>query len=68
MNSFKVKLLGITVAELVCSEPEVVVRIDNTGGSFEIDTEEYSPEDDDYEIPPDDPQYGFGFRSGTCLA
>jgi len=62
------RLFGITVAELICKEPEVVIRIDNTSGSYELDTEalEAQYEDDDEEgyIPPEDPIYrtGFGFR------
>lgn len=49
--------------EMLCDEPEEEYRISNTGGTFERAVEGYSPEDDDldYEIPPDDPQYGFGF-------
>lgn len=64
--SWALKLFGVTVAELLCSEPEVVLRIDNTGGSFEIDTELLSLEDEEEEwASPDDPIYGFGFgRSG----
>jgi hypothetical protein len=59
MDSFKVKLFGFTVAEFVSSEPEVVVRIDNTGGQFELacvdDSDDY---DEEYEE-----DSGFGFRS-----
>lgn len=63
MNSWLLKVFGVNVAELVVSEPEVVVRIDNTGGSFEVDTEAYSLEDEEEWASPDDPIYksGFGF-------
>jgi hypothetical protein len=57
VSSYKLRILGITVAEIVCDEPEVVVRIDNTGGQFEI-AETYS-ESDDWEYEEDSSDFGF---------
>lgn len=47
--------------EFVTDELEDGIEIDNTGGDFPLATELLSAEDEDHEIPPDDPQYGFGF-------
>lgn len=57
MRSFKVKLLGVTVAEFVCTESDVVLRIDNTGGQFELASVDDS---DDYEYEEEDDCFGFG--------
>ena len=58
MSGWALKIFGVKVAEIVCDESEVVVQINNTGGSFELATEPYSPEDDDYY----EEEYKFGFR------
>lgn len=58
--SWTLKLFGVTVAELLCAEPEVVLRIDNTGGQFELAPVDDSDEDDwEYE---EDSGFGFGVR------
>jgi hypothetical protein len=54
--SWALKILGITVVELICSEPGGFLRIDNTGGQFEIAEVE---DDYDYEYEEED---SFGFR------
>ena len=52
------RLFGIPIGSVEYQEDYYIT---NTGGEFEVSGYEEVDEDWD-EIPPEDPQYGFGFR------